>query len=93
MTDGVDADVDSVKAGTLEAAADRASADAQPTELPDGDNAMLVGGQLSQRALALWPGGWLTWSTYMAREVSHPGHSAELALEMRPDGRTNVTKA
>jgi hypothetical protein len=81
-----------VEAGGLDATADCTSADAEPAELPDGDDAVLASGELGQSTLALWPTRWLTLSASMALEVIHRGHG-QVALEIRADGTTNVTKA
>jgi len=56
-------------------------------------DAVLASGELGQSTLALWPTRWLTLSASMALEVIHRGHGRQVALEIRADGTTNVTKA
>src|SRR5690242_2795660 len=52
VLDGVDAEVDSVKARPLEAAANCAPADAEVTKLPNRNDAVLASGQLGHGSLS-----------------------------------------
>ena len=50
MADGVDAAMDAVQAAGCDGAAERAVTEGEVEQLSSGDHAVLVGGELSERA-------------------------------------------
>jgi hypothetical protein len=66
---------------------------AQPKrlELPERNDPVLLGGKRGDRAI---PRGWawMRFGAHSAPEVIHPGHDAELEVEIRAGGAVKVTK-